>query len=465
MTPAQERIARWRDDPVAFVRECLGAEPDAWQVDVLNAFREHQRIALKACKGPGKSTVLAWIAWNFLLTRPHPKVVATSITGDNLRDGLWTELAKWQGRSPILRELFDWTTTRIQAKDHPETWFASARQWSKSADPSSQADTLAGIHADRVLFLIDEAGGVPDAVAAAAEAGLATGLETKLVIAGNPTLLSGPLYRASTRERSLWYVKEITGDPDAPDRAPRISIQWAREQIEKWGRDNPWVLVNVFGEFPPSQANSLMAVDVVTAAMRRQLAVAEYGHDARILGVDVARYGDDRSVVAFRQGRRAWPFRVWRDIDLMTLASQVSRCIEELHPDAVFVDQTGIGAGVVDRLRQMGRRVMGIDFGGKATSERFVNRRAEMWWSLSEWVGGAQLPDVSELVSELTAPTYSYGNAAGRLQLESKEDMKKRGLPSPDLADALALTFADPVAPPGLRRVNTEAIRAFGSTR
>jgi hypothetical protein len=455
---------------VAFVRECLGAEPDGWQLEVLQAFPTHQRIALKACKGPGKSTVLAWLVWNFLLTRPHPKVIATSITGDNLRDGLWTELAKWQARSAILQTAFTWTTTRIQANDHPDTWFASARQWSRTADATQQADTLAGIHAERVLFVIDEAGGVPDSVAAAAEAGLATGLETKLVIAGNPTLLSGPLYRASTRERPLWWVKEITGDPDDPNRAPRISIQWAREQIEKYGRDNPWVLVNVFGEFPPAQANSLVAVDVVTAAQRRQLTLAEYGDDAIILGVDVARYGDDRSVAFARQGRRAFPPRVWRGLDLMTLSGNVARYMDEVKPHAVFVDQTGIGSGVVDRLRQLGRRVIGIDFGGKPygmneAGDRCQNRRAEMWWSMAEWVKTAQIPDLAEIVAELTAPTYTYANAAGKLQLESKEDMKKRGLPSPDLADALALTFAEPVYAPGLRRGPPQVIRAFGSAR
>ena len=455
---------------MAFVRECLGAEPDGWQLEVLRAFPLNQRLALKACKGPGKSTVLAWLIWNFLLTRPHPKVIATSITGDNLRDGLWTELAKWQARSAILKEAFTWTSTRIQANDHPDTWFASARQWSRTADASQQADTLAGIHAERVLFVIDEAGGVPDSVAAAAEAGLATGIETKMLIAGNPTLLSGPLYRASTRERALWWVKEITGDPDDPNRAPRISVQWAREQIEKYGRDNPWVLVNVFGEFPPAQANSLFAVDVVSAAMRRQLPASEYGADALILGVDVARFGDDRSVACLRQGKRCMPFRVWRGLDLMTLSGNIARLIDEEKPHAVFVDQTGIGSGVVDRLKQLGRRCTGVDFGGKPYGEtisgdRYQNRRAEMWWSMANWVKDAWLPDNSELVAELTAPTYSYANAAGKLQLESKEDLKSRGLPSPDLADALALTFAEPVYAPGLRRGPPVVIRAVGSLR
>ena len=459
MSPASERIRVWREDPRIFVREVFDVTPDPWQDEVLLAFATTQRIALKACKGPGKSTVESWCGWNFLLTRPHPKVICTSITGDNLRDGLWAEYAKWQGRSKLLRETFEWTNTRIFAKQHPETWFASARQWSKSADPASQADTLAGIHADYVLFQIDEAGGVPDAVASAAEAALSTGVETKLMLAGNPTLLSGPLYRACTRERALWWVKEITGDPDDPMRAPRIDAKWARDQIEKYGRDNAWVLVNVFGQFPPAQSNALIGAEDVAQAIKREISPVEWTQDPLIIGVDVARYGDDRSVAFIRQGKKAAPPRIWRGLDLMTLSGHVSDMIEEFRPAAVFVDQTGLGSGVVDRLLQLGRQVIGIDFGGKARDERYVNRRAEMWWLMADWVKRASLPDIAELHAELTAPTYTYANAAGRLQLESKEDLKKRGLPSPDLADALALTFAEPVRHPGIRAGGNFAVR------
>lgn len=452
-------VAGWIDDPVLFVREVLGASPDAWQAETLEALTHSgkRRYALKASKGPGKSTVLAWVIWWFLMTRPHPKVVATSITGDNLRDGLWTELAKWQQRSGLLKAMFKWSAERIVAKDHPETWWASARQWSKSAAPEQQSDTLAGIHADHVLFVVDEAGGIPDAVVAAAEAGLANadasqGTEALLLIAGNPTELAGPLYRACTRERDLWWTKEISGDPDDPNRAPRVSIEWAREQIAKYGRDNPWVLVNVFGKFPPSQSNALLGVEDAAQASRRVIGEADYRDEAKVLGVDVARFGDDRSVLFPRQGRAAMRPKVFRDLDTMQLAGQVALFIEKWSPDATFIDATGIGAGVVDRLHQLGFRVIGIDFGSRAlTSTKFQNRRAEMWWTMSDWVrAGACLPDDAELIAEITAPTYAF-DATGRLILESKADMKKRGLPSPDKADALALTFAAPVTARGLR--------------
>lgn len=451
------KLRQWREEPWAFVREVFGAEPDAWQEEALHAVVTHNRIALKACKGPGKSTLLAWVGWWFLATRPHPKVVCTSISGDNLRDNLWAEMAKWQKRSPFLTKRFTWSAERISSNEHVETWWASARQWPKTADATQQANTLAGVHADHVLFLIDEAGGIPDAVVATAEAGLANaieekGTEAKLILAGNPTHLSGPLYRACTRERALWWVKEISSAPDDPSRTPRVSAQWAQEQIDKYGRDSPWVLVNVFGQFPPGQSNTLLGVEEVTAATRREMVERDWLEEVKVLGVDVARFGDDQSVLFRRQGRASFPPKVFRNVDTMRLASEVAQEVGAWQPDATFVDVTGIGGGVVDRLKQLGFSVIGVDFGGRPNAGKFLNKRCEMWWELSQWLrAGGGIPDDSELISELTSPTYSF-NSAGKLVLESKADMKARGVSSPDKADALALTFAQPVASKDLRQ-------------
>jgi len=442
------RVADWRKDPVLFVREELGADPDGWQREVLQAFPVERRIALKACKGPGKTTVLAWLAWNFLATRPHPKVAATSISEDNLGDGLWTEMAKWQSKSKFLQESFTWRRTRIESKDHPETWWMSARAWSRAADPTQQADTLAGLHADYILFLIDESGGVPDAVAAAAEAALATGVEVKFLIAGNPTQLSGPLYRAFTSEKHLWWRKEITGDPDDPNRAARVDRVWALEQIEKYGRESPYVLVNVFGQFPPSQSNALLGVEQVAAAQRRVELEKDQEGQPLILGVDVARFGDDRTVFSVRKGRIVWPQRVYRDLDTMQTADLVARAIGELDPDGVFIDGVGVGGGVVDRLRQLGFNVIDVQSGGKALDPKFDDRRAEMWWQMAEWVkNGGSLPAGPELPQELSCPTYFF-TPKGKIRLESKADVKQRtGGGSPDLGDSIAFTFAIPNLP------------------
>lgn len=424
------------------MREVLGVEPDAWQVDVLRAFPHKQRMAMKACKGPGKSAVLSWLAWNFLVTRPHPKVIATSISGDNLADGLWTEMAKWQARSPLLQGAFTWTKTRITANDHPETWFMSARQWAKTGNKQQQADALAGIHADYVLFILDESGGIPEAVMATAEGGLASGIDTKILQAGNPTHLEGPLYSACTSESHLWHVTEITGDPDDPKRSPRVSAQWAREQIEKYGKDNPWVLVNVFGKFPPASINTLLGPDEVEEAMRRHLPEDAYSWSQKRLGVDVARFGDDRTVIFPRQGLVALAPVEMRGARTTDIAARVMLAQARWGAESIFVDDSGHwGHGVIDNLIASGHAAVGVLFEGKAIDPRYANKRAEMWLEMAEWVkrGGA-LPNMPELKRELTAPTYTFVN--GKFQLEPKDKIKERLGVSPDLADALCLTFA-----------------------
>ena len=469
---AADAIRGWRADPVKFVRDVFKAEPDAWQLEVLAALPTHPRVAMKACKGPGKTAVLAWIVWWMLVCFLHPKIACTSITEDNLRDGLWTELAKWRAKSPLLTQAFSWTKTRIYANDHPETWWASARTWAKGADSTSQADTLAGLHADNLLFVIDEAGGVPDAVMAAAEAGLANADgETKrawLVLAGNPTQLEGPLYRASTSERALWHLTEITADPDDPKRTPRVSVEWARQQIEKYGRDNPWVLVNVFGRFPPASINALLGPDDVSAAIKRVVTQADLAGAARIIGVDVARFGLDASVIARRHGRIALPLIVGRNLDSLQGAGWVAQRINDFamteeeakhRADGVFIDNTGgYGAGWIDQLNSLRYQPVGVAFSGKADDPRYYNKRTEMHFRLAEWVkSGGQLPDDPELAAELTAMTYVF--KGDKLWVEEKEQVREKLGRSPDRADALALTFAYPVSPAATSASLSAAVR------
>lgn len=451
MTPEQtaavKRIRAWKEDPVLFVRECLGVEPDAWQAKELRAFPSTQRMAEKACKGPGKSALLAWLAWNFMATRPHPKIACMSISATNLADNLWTELAKWQQRSPYLKQTFTWTKTRIFCNDHPETWWASARAWSQAADSQQQADTLAGLHADYVLILMDEVGGYPDSVLVAAEAALSTGKECKIVMAGNPTHLSGPLYRASTVDRAMWHVNEITGDPDDPNRSPRISIQWAREQIAKWGRDNPWVMVNVFGQFPPSSLNSLLGVEDVNRAMQRHYKITDYNFAAKVIGVDVARQGDDATVMFPRQGLVAFPPVMLRNADSQQISGRLAQAEDRFRADATFVDATGgWGWGAIDAHRLLGRDPQPVQFSGKPIKSSYFNKRTEMWMEMADWVkAGGALPNLPDLVAELTTPTYCF--KGDKILLEDKEQIKERLGRSPDYADALALTFAASVMP------------------
>lgn len=447
MKPASKKIKEWREDPVIFVRDNFKVEPDEWQVDVLRAFPKNQRLAMKSSKGVGKSTILAWLAWNFLATRAHPKMVATSISGENLADGLWSELAKWRSISSFLQSTFTWTKTRVFATEAPETWFLSARTWAKNADQSQQANSLAGIHADYTMFILDEVGGVPDGVIAAAEAGLSTGKECKIIMAGNPTHLSGPLYRAATSERHLWHLTEITSDPDNPKRSPRVSVQWAREQIEKFGADNPWVLVNVYGKFPPASLNSLLGPDEVSAAMARHLTQDKYEFSQKRIGVDCARFGSDASIIFPRQGLAAFKFIELRGARSHEIAARVLQEKSRFGSEMEFIDGTGgFGSGVVDSLIQAGQSPQEIHFSGKAIDSRYLNKRAEMWFLMAEWIkrGGA-LPNDPQLAKELTCATYTFQN--GKFRIEEKEQMTARLGFSTDRADALCLTFALPEMP------------------
>lgn len=449
MTEAQVNLKKWREDPACFVREVFGVEPDPWQLEALEAFAVKNRISMQACKGPGKTALLSWCAWNFLLTRPQPKMAATSISGDNLSDNLWPEMSKWQQKSQMLLDMFTWTKTRIFAKAHPETWFFSARNWSQSADKMKQSETLAGLHADFLFFVIDEAGGIPDSVMAAAEAGLSTGIETKIMMAGNPSNLEGPLYRAAVTERHLWHVIEITGDPDDPKRSSRVSAQWAREQIQRYGRDNPWVLTNVFGKFPPSSLNTLIGPTEVQAAMNRFRREDEFAYSQKRLGIDVARFGSDSSVIFPRQGLVAFRPIEMRNARTNEIASRAVAAKYKWKSELEFVDGTGgFGAGVIDSMLQAGVSSNEVHFSGKADDARYMNKRAEMWFRMTDWIkkGGA-LPNIPEMVREFTEPTYMFHN--GKFKIEEKEQIKDRLGFSPDRADALALTFAIADQPAG----------------
>lgn len=446
-----ETLNRWRWRPIDFVREVFDAEPDAWQAEALAAFPYYPQLAMKACKGPGKTTVLAWLCWNFLATRPDPKIGATSISEDNLSDNLWAEMAKWQERSPMLAQSFTWTKTLIFLTEAPARCFMSFRTWPRTADPQRQADTLAGLHADYIMFVLDESGSIPQPVMVTAQAVLSSCVEGHVVQSGNPTSLEGPLYRACSVDRHLWKVIEITGDPDDPKRSPRIDRTWAQQQIDSYGRDNPWVMVNVLGQFPPASLNALLGIEDVQAAMQRRLLEPTYSWAQKRIGVDVARFGDDLTVLFPRQGRRAFKPRGMRhgrqDNPSLTIATAVIRGKTGWGSEQEFIDSTGgWAAGARDVLTDGGYPIHEVQFHAPAYDRRYANRRSEMWFAMAKWVKeGGWLPNVPELVGELVTPTYTFRR--GQFALEEKEQIKERLGRSPNYADALATTFALPEMP------------------
>lgn len=459
---AVEAMAGWIDDPVQYVRDVFGAEPDLWQADALVSYRDNDRTALAACKGPGKTAVMAWCGWWSLSLFAHANGIAISITEDNLRDNLWKELAWWYSKSPWLQRLFRVGAERIEAREAAKTWWLSARTFAKDARPEQQANTLAGLHSQNHVFILcDESSDYPPGVLEAAE-GIFTnkgigGLVARVLQAGNCTRQDGPLYDAVVTHRRRWHVIQITGDPDDPKRSPRISLEYAREVIAEYGREHPMVMVNLLGQFPPTSDGKLLSMAEVEAAIKRVVPVGTYRHEAKIMGVDVAASnpgaGGAKTSAFLRQGAYVIGSKDWRIADTEVLAEQIGLLILKHMPDYVFIDIGGVGRGVRDALRRMGfgEIVIGIDFGSAPADPTMDDfKRTEMWRLMGDAVKAwLSLPDHPGLRADLVAPKIRLERKGSHTvyRLESKEDMEKRGIPSPDDGDALALTFARPVRP------------------
>ena len=473
---AAARLQSWREPPYGackFVQDNFGAQPDPWQEQLLVAFCDPtiQRISLQACAGPGKTCGEAWCGLYFMATQvsldgdgyDYPKGLACSITGDNLRDNLWAELDKWRSRSEYLRQAFTWSSQRLFQREHESQWFLAARSWPKTGSAEEQGRTFSGLHGKNVLVLIDESGAIPSTVLRAAEQALPNTRFGKVVQGGNPISLDGMLHEAATRLRHLWHIIRVTGDPDDPKawvHSPRVSnvgpgqqspADWAREQIASYGRENPWVMAYVLGQFPPSSINTLLSVDDVEKAMARELAPSQYQWAQKRLGIDVARFGDDRTVIFARQGLNARipnSPAIMRGAATTDIAARVYTAKGRWKSELELIDDTGHwGHGVLDNLRAAGTTPHAVVFHAPALNARYRNRRAEMWISMADSIkGGLALPThVPELVAELATPTYTFLN--GGFLLEDKDQIKKRLGRSPDLADALALTYALPDLP------------------
>jgi phage terminase large subunit len=449
---AKQRIKSWRENPLKFAVDNFGVNLDPWQEQVLSSIggvsNPRRRVVMKACTGPGKSAVLAWAGWHRLVCfadrGEHPKGAALSGEGrDNLRDNLWAELSKWQARSEFLKAAFTWSQERVFANDHKETWFLSARSYPKDADQEAIGRSLSGLHSKYPFVLLDETGAMPVTVGQKAEQIFTGGVCDGLVIqAGNPTSTDGLLYNSCVNANSTTVVITITADPDDPKRTSRVDIEHAREQIRRHGKDNPWVMATILGQFPKSGFNTLLGLDEVTQAMGRHMTDDKFDFSQKRLGVDCARFGDDRTIIFPRQGLVAFKPVEMRGARSNEIAARVALAKSRWQSELEFVDDTGgYGSGVVDSLIQAGHTPMSVNFSSRASDTRYFNKRSEMWFLMAEWIKrGGKLPHVPELVSELTVPQYSFQN--GKFRLEEKDQIKERLGRSPDYADALALTFA-----------------------
>lgn len=439
-------------DPLGFVRQAFAwgqgdlAEhtgPDDWQAEVLRTLgeggktaAEAVRIAVASGHGVGKSALVAWIIVWAMSTRPHLAGVVTANTGAQLSGKTWRELSLWHKRL-VNRAAFRWTATRFYHVEHPETWFVAAIAWSKE-----RPEAFAGLHGEHVLMLFDEASAIDEAIWETAEGAMTTP-GAMWAVFGNPTRNSGRFHGCFHRMRHRWHTRQVDSRTARLTNKAQID-QW----VEDYGEDSDFVRIRVRGVFPRAGSNQLISTEEVETAMRRVDDPLLYRHAPRVMGVDVARFGDDQSVITLRQGLGLIKQRAFRGVDTMTLAGLAGEEITKEQPDAVFVDIGGMGAGVVDRLRQLGfRQVMGVDFGGAASDPvLYRNKRTEMWCLVRDWIkAGGIMPDDHLLAADLTGPEYGFTGDKGQIALERKKDMKARGLASPDRGDALALTFAMPV--------------------
>lgn len=478
-----DQIAKFVDDPYGFVMfaypwgekgtslEQWPDGPDDWQRDFLldigrqvrqRAFDgfnpvEAIREATASGHGIGKSALTAWITDWIMSTRPFAQGTVTANTSTQLETKTWAQIAKWT-KLCITAHWFTVTTGRGSMKmyhnRHKEDWFCTAQTCREE-----NSEAFAGQHAasSTSFYLFDEASAVPDIVWEVAEGGMTDG-EPMFFAFGNPTKNTGKFHRITFgSERNRWNSKSIDSRTCKLPNKKQID-----EWIEDYGIDSDFVRVRVRG-LPPnaSDLQFIESVRVYDAQKREPVCGLD---DPLICGVDIARGGADNNVIRFRRGLDAKtipPIKIPGEFtrDSMKMVMKIVNIINDgwngYKPQAVFVDGTGIGGPICDRLRQLGFDVFEIQFGATAPDRHFANMRSYMWWKMKEWLLYGAIDDDEVLETDLLGPE-SHHNKKDQLVLESKEDMKKRGLDSPDDGDALALTFAMPVAPRSIEELHNK---------
>lgn len=433
---ARATLLRWRNNPALFVEEALKAQPEPWQMNALKSVVPHDRLAVRSGHGVGKSAWLAWLILWWLLTRFPARVAATAPTAHQLADVLWGEIAKWHRRLPeALRAALDLKSNRVELAGAPDESFAAARTARKE-----QPEAFQGFHCRHMLFIADEASGIDDAIFEVGAGAMSTA-GAKTVLTGNPTRNSGYFFDAFHKLRGRFWTLKVGSE----------EVMRARGHIadvaRTYGRDSNAYRIRVLGEFPESMDETVIPLEWIEAALTRRVERIESFRP--VWGLDVARFGGDRSALAKRRANALLePVRSWRGKDTMQTAGIVMEewreTDERERPSEILVDSIGIGAGVVDRLAELGLPARGVNVAEQpAASDRFARLRDELWWRAREWFAArdCKLARDPALIAELSAPGYGF-TSSGKLVVESKDEMKVRGTVSPDLADAFVLTFA-----------------------
>lgn len=448
----KKRIPQYRLDPVLYCKEMLNFHPDKWQSEVLMDIANGPRVSVRSGQGVGKTGLEAVVALWFLTCFPFPKVICTAPTRQQLHDVLWAEISKWQAKSPILKRILKWTKTKIYMRNYEERWFATART-------ATKPENMQGFHEDYMLFIVDEASGVEDRIMEAI-LGTLSGEFNKLLMCGNPTRTSGVFFDSHNKDRVDYRTHKVSC-LDSP-RTSKDNIAMLRR---KYGDGSDVWRVRVEGEFPRGESDTFIALE--TAIFAKDVVRTKPYGDTLYIGCDVARFGDDETTMYARIGLTTVASHFHHKEGTMVTAGWVLHLIKQVRQEypnitnvEIRIDDDGVGGGVTDRLNEvndemnLGYVIIPVHNGSSSDDEYYGNKGSQTWGHIKELLeenmsnyilgkpGELQLPDDDKIITQLTTRKWRMGSN-GKIYLERKEDMKKRGLQSPDRADAFVLTFAN----------------------
>lgn len=442
---AAEILSRWRKHPELFVAEALKVSYiEPWQLQGLRALVDPTvppHLSIRSGHGVGKTAWLAWCILWFTTTHFPCKVPCTAPSASQLHDVLWAELELWRRKmGKQLSELFETTSDRMYLKLAPGECYAVARTARKE-----NPDALQGFHSDNIMFVVDEASGVDDVIFLPLEGALSTP-GAKSILCGNPTRTQGYFYDSHHRNRAQFHTMKVSCHESS-----RASPEYINKMKAQYGEESNNYRVRVLGEFPHEAADVMIPMSIVEPAIGRDVAATPV---KTVWGVDPARYGQCLTGLAKRKGNILLePVKTWGQCSLMVTVGKIYNeyinTPPEERPYEIIVDVCGLGAGVVDRLEELGLPVIGINAGEappRRDAAQVSRMRDWLWYQAREWFMKADCCIANDqfLVGELVDVHYTL-TSSGKIVVESKKDMLDRGVPSPDRADAFNLTFAGSV--------------------
>lgn len=440
-----QRIPVYQKNPVLFAKEVCSFSPDPWQEAVLMDIASSTKVSVRSGHGVGKTGVEAVTLLWFLSCFRFPKVIATAPTRQQLNDILWSEVEKWRAKSPLLKELLTWTKTYVYMKGYEKRWFAVAKT-------ASEPENMQGFHEENMLIIVDEASGVEDAIMEAILATL-SGKNNKLLMCANPTRTTGTFYDSHNRDRGMYKCHRVSSLDSTRTNKENIAAF-----IRKYGEHSNVVKVRVYGDFPAQEDDVFIPLPLIEKTVLNEIDTTKINRIS--MGVDVARYGDDETIIATNVGGEIDIPVVRHGQSLMTTVGDIVRTYKQLIKDypqytgvvTVNIDDTGLGGGVTDRLEEVKaeerlRRleIVPVNFGQKppqdGSEEHYQDISTYMWATVKAEMENAEIsiPNDEELVAQFSVRKYSI-TSTGKIVLESKKDMKARGIKSPDRGDAVALS-------------------------